>query len=74
LDDATDEIVLRFSNMHDLLPSNFVPFFFEDSANIVQLQQMMYCMHQYHLHPSLEIGHLERNPTSAIEKRTEANG
>jgi hypothetical protein len=74
LDDATDEIVLRFSNMHDLLPSNYVPFFFEDSADVVQLQQMMYRMRQYHLHPSLEIGHLERNPTSAIEKRIEADG
>ncbi|KAJ7797127.1 hypothetical protein B0H13DRAFT_2392313 [Mycena leptocephala] len=69
LDDATDEIVLHFANMNDLLPSNFVPFFFEDSANVAQLQQMMFRMRQYHPHPSLEIGHLERNPTSAIETR-----
>ncbi|KAJ7869507.1 hypothetical protein B0H13DRAFT_2350895 [Mycena leptocephala] len=74
LDDATDEIVLRFSNMHDLLPSNFVPFFFEDSADVAQLEQMMYRMRQFHPHPSLEIGHLERNPTSAIETRVEADG
>jgi hypothetical protein len=66
---ALDEVVLRFSNINDTLPQDYVHFIFENPADIQLLEGLSERIYMSRPHPVLELQHLENNPTSDIRAR-----
>jgi hypothetical protein len=66
---ALDEVVLRFSNINDVLPQDYVRFIFENPGDIQLLEGLSDHIRTSRLHPVLELQHLENNPTSDIRAR-----
>jgi hypothetical protein len=66
---ALDELVLRFSNINDILPQDYVRFIFENPGDIQLLEGLSERIRATRPHPVLELQHLENNPTSDIRAR-----
>jgi hypothetical protein len=66
---ALDEVVLRFSNINDVLPQDYVRFIFENPGDIQLLEGLSERIRTSRPHPVLELQHLENNPTSDIRAR-----
>ncbi|KAJ7818724.1 hypothetical protein B0H13DRAFT_1922128 [Mycena leptocephala] len=66
---ALDEVALRFSNINDILPQDYVRFIFENPGDIQLLEGLSERIHASRPHPVLELQHLEQNPTSDIRAR-----
>jgi hypothetical protein len=66
---ALDEVVLRFSNINDILPQDYVRFIFENPGDVQLLEGLSERIRATRPHPVLELQHLENNPTSDIRTR-----
>ncbi|KAJ7879850.1 hypothetical protein B0H13DRAFT_1892073 [Mycena leptocephala] len=66
---ALDEVVLRFSNINDILPQDYVRFIFENPGDVQLLEGLSERIRASRPHPVLELQHLENNPTSDIRAR-----
>jgi hypothetical protein len=65
-----DEVVLRFANMDDVLPEDYVRFWFENPADVELLQALLDRIRSTRLpHPDLEMQHLENHPTTDVLSR-----
>jgi hypothetical protein len=67
---SVDEVVLRFSNMDDILPEDYVRFGFENPANVDLLRTLSDRVRSMRLpQPDLEMQHLENHPTTDVLAR-----
>ncbi|KAJ7896842.1 hypothetical protein B0H13DRAFT_2338130 [Mycena leptocephala] len=66
---ALDEVILRFSNINDILPQDYVRFIFENPGDVQLLEGLSERIRATCPHPVLELQHLENNPTSDIRAR-----
>jgi hypothetical protein len=70
LDASVNEVILRFSNMDDILPEQYVRFGFENAADVDFLRNMSNRVRSSRTpHPELEIQYLEQHPTSNVLSR-----
>ncbi|KAJ7872927.1 hypothetical protein B0H13DRAFT_2349306 [Mycena leptocephala] len=67
---SVDEVVLRFSNMDDILPEDYVRFGFENPADVDLLRTISDRVRSTRLpQPDLEMQHLENHPTTDVLAR-----
>ncbi|KAJ7800995.1 hypothetical protein B0H13DRAFT_2390185 [Mycena leptocephala] len=67
---SLDEVVLRFSNMDDVLPEDYVHFGFENPADVDLLRALSDRICSTRLpQPDLEMQHLENHPTTGVMAR-----
>ncbi|KAJ7914483.1 hypothetical protein B0H13DRAFT_2325208 [Mycena leptocephala] len=67
---SLDEVLLRFSNMDDVLPEDYVRFGFENPADVDLLRTLSNQLRSTRLpHPDLEMQHLENHPTTDVLSR-----
>ncbi|KAJ7791098.1 hypothetical protein B0H13DRAFT_1936073, partial [Mycena leptocephala] len=67
---SLDEVFLRFSNMDDVLPEDYVRFGFENPADVDLLRNLSNQIRSTRLpHPDLEMQHLENHPTTDVLSR-----
>ncbi|KAJ7846174.1 hypothetical protein B0H13DRAFT_1907960 [Mycena leptocephala] len=64
---SLDEVILRFSNMDDVLPEDYIRFGFENPADVDLLRKLSDRVRSTRLpQPDLEMQHLENHPTTDI--------
>ncbi|KAJ7801920.1 hypothetical protein B0H13DRAFT_2389869 [Mycena leptocephala] len=67
---SVDEVVLRFSNMDNILPEDYVRFGFENPADVDLLRTISDRVRSTRLpQPDLEMQHLENHPTTDVLAR-----
>jgi hypothetical protein len=64
---SLDEVILRFSNMDDVLPEDYIRFGFENPVDVDLLRKLSDRVRSTRLpQPDLEMQHLENHPTTDI--------